>query len=117
MNHNFKNLDIWKLSRELVKEIYLTTKNFPSDEKFGLISQIRRCVVSIPSNIAEGCGRDTDKQFVYFLDIAIGSSCELESHLYLAFDLSYIQQSDLDYYTNKINQIRRMTMSFQKKYK
>lgn len=117
MKHNFKNLDIWKLSRELVKEIYLTTKSFPSDEKFGLTSQIRRCAVSVPSNIAEGCGRGTDKQLVHFLDIAVGSSCELESQLYLAFDLEYIQQNDLDYYTKKINQIRRMTMSFQRRYK
>lgn len=117
MKHNFKNLNIWKLSRELVKEIYLITKQFPNEEKFGLISQIRRCVISIPSNIAEGCGRGTDKQLAHFLDISIGSSCELESHLYLCFDLNYLNKSDLESLTSKVTSIRRMTLSFQARYK
>ncbi|MFK7907502.1 MAG: four helix bundle protein [Chitinophagales bacterium] len=117
MKHNFKNLNIWKLSRELVKEVYLITKEFPADERFGLTSQIRRCVVSIPSNIAEGCGRGTDKQLAYFLDVSVGSCCELESHLYLCFDLDYINEIDLENLTSKVTSIRRMTLSFQAKYK
>ena len=83
MRHNFKALEIWKRSRKLVKNTYLTTKTFPSEEKFGLVSQINRSAVSIPSNIAEGCGRGTDAQLVHFLDIAIGSNCELETQFYL----------------------------------
>ena len=117
MKHNFKNLNIWKLSRELVKEIYLITKKFPADERFGLTSQIRRCAVSIPSNIAEGCGRGTDRQLAHFLDISVGSSCELESHLYLCFDLDYINETDLENFTSKVVSIRRMTLRFQARYK
>ena len=87
--HNFKELDVWKKSRILVKDIYLLLANFPDVEKFGIISQMKRAVVSIPSNIAEGSGRSSDKEFVRFLDIALGSAFELETQLYLSFDLSF----------------------------
>jgi len=79
MRHNFLHLEIWKRSRKLVKIIYQTSKSFPSEEKFGLTSQIRRAAVSVPSNIAEGCGRDTDPQLKNFMNIAIGSICEVET--------------------------------------
>ncbi len=73
MKHNFKNLGVWKRGKKLVKTIYNLTRSFPEEEKYGLVSQMRRCAVSIPSNIAEGCGRDTDKDLARFLHIGIGS--------------------------------------------
>lgn len=90
MKHNFKNPEIWKRSRALVKVIYEETNNFPSEEKFGLTLQVRRATVSVASNIAEGCGRGTDKQLAQFLNISIGSLCELETQIYLANDLEFI---------------------------
>ena len=117
MRHNFKALEIWKRSRKLVQNTYLTTKTFPSEEKFGLVSQMNRSAVSIPSNIAEGCGRGTDAQLVHFLDIAIGSNCELETQFYLAFDIGYISAEVLNKFTDEISQIRRMTIRFSDKHK
>jgi len=75
--NNFRELHVWKKAMNLVKEIYKSTKHFPKEEQFGLTNQIRRCAVSIPSNIAEGAGRGTKKDFSHFLDIAKGSSYEL----------------------------------------
>ena len=89
----------------------------PSNEKFGLTSQIKRSAISIPSNIAEGCGRTTDAQLVYFLDIAIGSNCELETQFYLANDLGFITPKKLASFTDEISQIRRMTIKFSDKYR
>lgn len=117
MRHNFKNLSIWKRSRKLVKDVYLITKEFPANEKFGLVSQMNRAAVSLPSNIAEGCGRTTDAQLVYFLDIAIGSNCELETQFYLAYDIEYMSAEILDKFTDEIAQIRRMTIKFSDKYR
>ncbi|MEP4786248.1 MAG: four helix bundle protein [Gilvibacter sp.] len=71
--HNYKNLKIWKLGIEIVDDVFKMIEDFPKDEKFGLISQISRCSISIPSNIAEGSSR-TDRSFSYFIDIALGSS-------------------------------------------
>ena len=117
MKHNFKNLNIWKRSRKLVKDVYLTTKTFPPEEKFGLVSQMNRAAISIPSNIAEGCGRGTDAQLVYFLDIANGSNCELETQFYLAYDIGFISEKALNKLTDEITQIRRMIISFSNKHK
>ena len=79
-SHNYKNLKIWSLGIEIVDDTFEILKGFPADERFGLISQISRCSVSIPSNVAEGSSR-TDKSFSHFLDIALGYSFELETHL------------------------------------
>ena len=79
MKHNFKELLVWKKSIELVKSIYQITSMLPSDERFGLISQMNRSSVSVPSNIAEGSDRTSDKDFLHFLNIAIASSYELET--------------------------------------
>jgi four helix bundle protein len=87
---NFRELEVWKESRKLVKEIYLLTKELPESEKYGLTTQIHRCVVSIPSNIAEGCAKYSQKDFVRFLQISLGSAYELESHLLLFADLDFI---------------------------
>jgi four helix bundle protein len=107
--HNFKELKVWQLSRSLVKEIYTITADFPAQEKFGLISQIRRCAVSVPTNIAEGSGRSTDKDFAHFLNISLGSAYELETLLILSFDIQLIPESVLEKLSNKISEIQKMT--------
>lgn len=88
------DLDAWKISRELVKAVYLLTKAFPKEELFGLTSQMRRAAVSVPSNIAEGAARAGDREFAQFLNIARGSLSELETQLLIASDLGYIKSND-----------------------
>jgi four helix bundle protein len=88
---DFRNLLVWQKSHELVLQVYRASGDFPRDEIYGLTSQIRRAAVSIPSNIAEGCGRGSDAEFARFLIIAMGSSSELEYQLLLARDLGYIE--------------------------
>jgi four helix bundle protein len=99
----------------LVKNVYVLTKKFPKEELFGLTSQIRRAVVSILPNIAEGCGRGTDKQLIAFLNIAQGSSCELETQILLAFDLEYIDKTELDTTVSNLNEIQKMIYAFKDK--
>jgi len=89
--HNFRQLNIWKDARSLVKDVYLLTSEFPSDEKFGLKSQINRCAISVPSNIAEGSARGTNKDFSHFLRISLGSLFEMETQLLLAVDLGMVE--------------------------
>lgn len=93
MHH--KDLEVWKEAISLVTDIYKETKNFPDDEKYGLINQIRRASVSIASNIAEGCGRETDKDSARFINIAIGSLSELETQLIISENLGYLQNKNL----------------------
>lgn len=101
-----KDLDVWKQSMVLVEDIYALTKNFPSDEKYGLSSQIKRAVVSVPSNIAEGAGRKGDKEFIQFLYIAMGSLSELETQLILANRLQFIDS--VESYLSQIEKIKKM---------
>lgn len=89
---NFRNYKVWIGSMNLVKKIYQITSTFPSSEKFGLISQVRRSAISIPSNIAEGAGRKSEKEFLRFLEISTGSAFELETQLLLAEGLGYIKK-------------------------
>ena len=110
--HNFKNLKIWQKSRTLVKEVYLLTRDFPSEEKFGLVSQILRSAYSIPSNIAEGSGRATDKEFARYLNIALGSAFELETQLILAFDINYMSENKLQEVQTLLQEIQKMIYSF-----
>lgn len=114
MIRNFKTLDIWKRSRQLVKEVYLLTDAFPIEEKFGLISQLRKSAVSIPSNIAEGCGRQSEKELSRFLDIAIGSNCELETQIYLGYDLNFLTLETMEVLSKEITEIRRMIIGYQR---
>ena len=97
-----KNLDVWQNSVELVTEIYMLTNAFPENEKFGLTNQIRRSAVSIPSNIAEGAGRHSKKEFSRFLNIAQGSATELETQLIISKNLNFI---DYEQYENKIEKL------------
>lgn len=112
--HNFKELIVWQKGRRFVKDIYLLTKKFPQEELFVLTSQMRRAAISISSNIAEGSGRGTDKDFARFIDIATGSSFELESQLYVAYGLAYYPEEELDNYLNKIQEIQKMLFYFKK---
>lgn len=91
---HFTDLHTWKQSHILVLEIYRVTKKFPNDERFGLISQMRRAAVSITSNIAEGFGRTSEKEKAHFYSISRGSLMELESQLLISLDLEYIQESN-----------------------
>lgn len=85
--HNFRELKIWQESMKLVRNIYILTSELPSQEKYGLASQLNRCSISIPSNIAEGSGRTSEKEFIHFLRISLSSSYELETQLILVEDL------------------------------
>ena len=103
-----KDLIVWQKSMELTRIIYTLTKRFPQGEIFGLTNQIRRAVVSIPSNIAEGFGRNSDKQFIHFLKIAKGSAAELETQLLISRDLSYLTAKDAKSTVALYDEIARM---------
>jgi four helix bundle protein len=115
--HKYKELIIWKKAIDLVTEIYLVTGSFPDKERFNLISQINRATVSIPSNIAEGAGRNSDKEFVQFLAISHASSYELETQLIVSRNLGYIQQEDLNKLLESIEQLQKMNFALQQKLK
>jgi len=102
---DFKELEIWQIARELNKIIYELTKSFPREEIYGLTSQIRRATVSISSNIAEGCGRRTNKELVYFLHNAMGSLKEVESQIFLALDLGYLSNEKVDEVNEEIDKL------------
>lgn len=106
--HSYRDLQVWQKSTDLVVEIYRITKKFPKEELFGLTSQMRRCAVSIPSNIAEGRGRGTRKDFVQFLRIAYGSGSELETQLVLAQKLCLLTQNELQTANSLLDEIMRM---------
>ena len=110
-----KNLDAWKESINLVVDIYNITGNFPKEELYGFTSQIRRSAVSIPSNIAEGCARQTAKETSQFLHICLGSVAELETQLIIAKELNYIKDSNET--INKLNYIRGLIVGLIKYYK
>ncbi|MBA4409751.1 MAG: four helix bundle protein [Bacteroidota bacterium] len=111
--HNYKEMKIWQKARTLVKVVYEISKKLPKEELYGLTSQIRRAVVSIPANIAEGAGRGTDRDFHHFLDISRGSLFELDTLLILTNDLDYITESDLNPAFESISEIIKMMISFQ----
>ena len=102
MNH--KDLDVWKKSIKLVKKIYKITRSFPKDENFALVSQIKKSAISIPSNIAEGCARKSDKELIQFLYIALGSIAELETQLIISKELGFIVNDDV---LDNLNEIRK----------
>jgi four helix bundle protein len=112
---NFRNLNLWKRSVELATLVYKRTINFPKFEVFGLTSQIRRSAVSISSNIAEGAGRRSKKEFANFLGISYGSACELETQLLIAKNLEYLKVVDFDLLFNELNEIQKMLYVLEKK--
>ncbi len=103
-----KELNVWQKSYELCLKIYQITAKFPNEERYGLTSQIRRSVVSIPSNIAEGYGRKTTLDYIRMLYISYGSVCELETQILLAGDLGFIDKGELDTAKKDIAEIERM---------
>ena len=108
MLKNYKELKVWQKSYQLCLEIYRITKDFPKVEQYGLSSQIRRAVISVPSNIAEGYGRKTTPDYLRSLYIAYGSCCELETQILLSGDLDYINDDDLKEILEKIGEVERM---------
>jgi four helix bundle protein len=110
--HNYKELKIWQRSMDLCVEVYHHTAKFPKEEKFGLISQIRDCCTSIPSNISEGAGRNTNKQFRHFLEISMGSANELQTRVELAKRLEFISKPDADRLLDEAFQLYKMIFSF-----
>jgi len=108
---NFRNLEIWNKGIALVKRIYVLTELLPEKEKFGLTSQMQRCAVSIPSNIAEGCSRNSEMEYKRFLEIAIGSAFELETQLILCSEIGYIKNEMFEYELKELNALQKQTNS------
>ncbi len=112
MNY-FKELKVWQKATDMVSAIYLQSQGFPKDEIYGLTSQIRRSAISIPSNIAEGCGRKSEKDFHNFLGIALGSAFELETQLILAMNLNFLSKQDFSPIESEIQHIQNMIIKLQ----
>lgn len=115
--HNIKKLKIWNESINLSVEIYKALANLPNDEKYGLSSQIKRAAVSIPSNIAEGAGREREKEFYYFLNIAYGSAYELQTQLIICEKLNFISEEIITPLLNKIDEVQKMIYVFKENIK
>ncbi len=112
--HNLEQLKVWQLAMEVAKEIYVLTNDFPSDEKFGLTAQIRRAAVSIASNIAEGAGRYSDKEFAQFLSIASGSSFEVRTQLLIAVELNYTHKDKVNPLLTRLSELEKMIFGFRR---
>ena len=109
---DFKELEIWKRSHKLTVDIYRATQQFPKEEIYGLTSQIRRAVSSIPTNIAEGCGRRTNAELANFLNIASGSASEVEYELLLARDINYLDDVRYQQLAKEVREIRSMLAAY-----
>ena len=114
-NNYYKNLTIWKASIDLVEQVYKLTTNFPSEEKFGLTSQLRRTSVSVPSNIAEGYCRQAQKEKAHFISIAIGSLAEVETQIFIANRLGFLENQITEDLMSKINSIQKQSISLRKR--
>lgn len=115
--HRLQDLLIWKKSMAFAKNVYILTSEMPSEEKFGLVSQIRRCAVSIPSNIAEGAGRNNKNEFVQFLGIATGSCYELETQLILLSELNFKKEDEVSALLENLIEIQKMIYKFKENLK
>jgi len=108
---DFKKLTVWQKAHLLAVAVYQATAGFPKEEVYGLTSQIRRSATSIPANIAEGCGREGGAEFSRFLQIALGSTTELEYHLLLSHDLKYLNDIDYEALNKQVDEIRKILIS------
>ncbi len=108
----FEDIKSWQKARSLTKEVYKLSSQGTFTRDFDLKSQIRRASISIMANIAEGFGRHSDKEFAYFLNIAYASACEVQSHLYIAIDMNYLNKTKFDELYNLLNEICRMLYAF-----
>jgi four helix bundle protein len=109
---DFKKLKVWEKSHHLALKVYGVTTKFPKEEVYGLTSQMRRSSISIPTNIAEGCGRNRDTELNRFFEIAMGSASELEYLVLLARDLNFLGKEEYNTLLNKITEVKRMLASF-----
>lgn len=107
MNH--KDLDVWKSALQLTEDIYKKTVDFPKHEQFGIVSQLRRAAVSVPTNIAEGAARNGDKEFIQFLYISLGSLAELETLIILSHKVGYLDDANHDDLLSSITQCSKLT--------
>ncbi len=112
--HQYKNLVVWQKAVDITVEIYKLSASFPKEEMFGMVSQIRRSSSSVAFNIAEGAGRGSKKEFNYFLDVALGSICELETQLIVSEKLSYLKEPVLNNLSAKIEEIQKMILGLKK---
>ncbi|BFM43418.1 four helix bundle protein [Flavobacterium sp. CFS9] len=113
----YSKLEVWLEARKLVNLLYDFSKLFPKEELFGLTNQMRRAAISIPSNIAEGCGRQTSKETIHFLHISRGSLFELETQFYLAFDQQYIEENSFNIALDQIQTCKKLLNGFINYYK
>jgi four helix bundle protein len=111
--NSYKELKIWQKAMLLAERVYFISKHLPDDEKFGLVSQVKRCSVSIPSNIAEGAGRNSKKEFIHFLSIANGSTTELETQLILLIRLKFVSEKEINKILELCAEIKKMNYSLQ----
>lgn len=112
--HNFRKLTVWNSAMSLTVELYKLTEGFPKQEVYGLASQMRRAAVSIPSNIAEGSGRGSDKDFCRFLDIAISSCFELETQIEISYRMDYLTEEAYKQLTASCSEVQKMIYSFRR---
>ena len=112
---NFRNLKVWQKGFEIAKSTYNLTKKFPTEEKFGLISQMNRASISITSNIAEGSSRRSEKDYFRFLEIALGSCFEIESQLIISIELGFVENEQENSLLQNIDEEQKMLISFMKK--
>ena len=111
-NKSYTSLDVWKHSRELVKQIYMLTSKFPKEEIYSLTSQLKRAAISVPSNIAEGVARNFQKETLQFLHISKGSLYELETQLYLSFDIGYLSEEELTITLDHLETCKKLVAGF-----
>jgi four helix bundle protein len=114
---DFRKLSVWEKAHLVVLAMYQITAKFPKEEVYGLTSQIRRASVSIPANIAEGCGKEGNADFSRYLQISIGSTSELEYYLLLALDLKFLTNDDFTILDDQVNEVKRMLINLTKKLK
>jgi four helix bundle protein len=114
---DFHNLKVWERAHGLTLSVYKVTRSFPNYELYGLISQIRRSSSSIPTNIAEGCGRDSQAEMIHFFLVAMGSSSELEYQIILAHDLEYLDEEEYGELSRELAEVRRMLNAYIQKLK
>lgn len=112
--HQYKELKVWQKSMDLVELVYASSYLFPKTEQFGLTSQTRRSAVSIPSNIVEGAGRNSNKDFDHFLSMANGSACELETQLIIAQRMNYLSAEKLQILSSMLEEISKMIFALKK---
>jgi four helix bundle protein len=114
---NFRDLVVWNKAHALVVALYSASRRFPREEQYGIVSQLRRAAVSIPSNIAEGCGRSSEIEFARYLEIAFGSACEVEYLLLLVQELGYLDAETHARLTEALCEVKRMLQGLNKKLK